>query len=338
MSRLAAGSAQYSPRLHAMAVLTAVVALLPILVGAITTTLDAGMAFPDWPTSNGYGMLSYPWLQSAGDQFVEHGHRLAGMLIGLVSIGLVGCAMRWDTRRSVRGLAWAVLLAVICQGLLGGSRVRLDARVLAMIHGTFAAVVFSLMGALALITSRGWREPLPEEGAAGGEVVEAVAGLRGLTTVATCLVLLQFVAGGFLRHLHTALHEHLGLAVVVTVVLSVLILKLIRLPVSWIRRTAILLAILVGLQLMLGGGAWITRFGLANLGYVAVQQSSAQLWLRTAHTLGGMLVLMTSVVLTCQVYRVAGLRKRSGATRSAMAERVVEGGMTSTGLPEGGAA
>lgn len=64
--------------------LTLISALPLISMGAVVTTVDAGMAFPDWPTSDGYSMLAYPWLQSIGepDKFLEHGHRLAGMLTG----------------------------------------------------------------------------------------------------------------------------------------------------------------------------------------------------------------------------------------------------------------
>ena len=70
----------FHPWLHRLAVLTAVVALLPIVMGALVTTKDAGMAFRDWPSSDGHGMLAYPWLKSAGDKFLEHGHRLGGVL------------------------------------------------------------------------------------------------------------------------------------------------------------------------------------------------------------------------------------------------------------------
>ncbi len=81
-------SPTYQPWVFRLAVLTAGVALLPIVMGGLVTTLQAGMAFPDWPSSDGHGMLSYPWLKSTGDKFLEHGHRLAGMLIGCVSIVL----------------------------------------------------------------------------------------------------------------------------------------------------------------------------------------------------------------------------------------------------------
>ena len=50
------------------------------------TSTASGMAFPDWPTSAGHPMLAYPWLRSTGKAFVEHGHRLAGMTIGILTL------------------------------------------------------------------------------------------------------------------------------------------------------------------------------------------------------------------------------------------------------------
>ena len=56
--------------------------MLPITIGALVTTMNWGMAFLDLPFSDGLNMLLYPLLQAATHKFVEHGHRLAGMLIG----------------------------------------------------------------------------------------------------------------------------------------------------------------------------------------------------------------------------------------------------------------
>ena len=76
----------YQPAVHRLAATTACVALLPIVIGALVTSLGAGMAFLDWPTSGGRNMLLYPWLSdiAAGrtDKVAEHGHRLAGIVIG----------------------------------------------------------------------------------------------------------------------------------------------------------------------------------------------------------------------------------------------------------------
>ena len=41
--------------LHRFAVATCCAALLPIVVGAIVTTMRWGMAFSDWPSSDGHG-------------------------------------------------------------------------------------------------------------------------------------------------------------------------------------------------------------------------------------------------------------------------------------------
>ena len=103
------------------------VSLVPVTMGALTTTLDAGMAFNDWPTSDGHNMLTYPWFRSYGDKFIEHGHRLGGMLIGFVTLILVGVTMKVETRRWVKVAVFAVLLAVIAQGIAGG-RSRSDER------------------------------------------------------------------------------------------------------------------------------------------------------------------------------------------------------------------
>ena len=141
--------------LHRYAVLTAAVALLPIGMGALVTTLDAGMAFLDWPTSDGQNMFLYPWLldfQANREKFVEHGHRLAGSLIGLLSIGLVALTLRRESRRWVRALSIGILAAVILQGLLGGFRVIADARVAALVHGAFASLIFSTITVFALVT------------------------------------------------------------------------------------------------------------------------------------------------------------------------------------------
>ena len=149
----------HSVWLHRFAWITAALTLLlPVTTGAIVTTLKAGMVFSDWPSSDGYNMLAYPWLTSARDQFVEHGHRLSGMTIGLLSLSLAITTLCVDRRPLVRWVAAAIFAAVFAQGMLGGARVLLDQQVLALLHGDFAALVFSLMAILTLITSRGWQQ------------------------------------------------------------------------------------------------------------------------------------------------------------------------------------
>jgi heme a synthase len=292
-------SERYRPLLLWLAVATAAAALLPIAAGALVTTLDAGMAFSDWPTSDGQGMLSYPWLHSAGDKFVEHGHRLAGIVIGCVSILFAASVWLLEPRRWVRWCAVGVLLAVVAQGLLGGGRVLADARLVAMFHGAFAAAVFAFMSSMALVLSRSWIEP-PRA------TSETLTGsVKILSVVTPLVILLQYSLGGLVRHLGTALYEHVGMAIVVLLCVVATVVAAHRTKCAWLRRPAYLMGVVALCQIVLGGAAWLTKFGLASIGYVAVQRSLLQIAVRTSHTVVGMLLLMTSVILLFRVLRVA---------------------------------
>ena len=293
--------------LHRYAVLTAAVALLPIGMGALVTTLDAGMAFMDWPTSDGQNMFLYPWLQdfhANRDKFVEHGHRLAGSLIGLISIGLVIFTLKRESRTWVRGLAIGILTAVVLQGLLGGFRVIADARVAALVHGLFASLIFVTITVFALATGSKWtsgeRFARPDK--------ETSTGLRFLAIATPLVVFGQSFLGGLVRHLGFALHEHLAGAILATVLTVAVIVASWRSGAAWLRSAAIGLLIVLLVQLILGAGAWVTRFGYPPAGYVAVQQAPEQILFRTAHAVAAMFVLMMSVQLAVRVLRLSWLR------------------------------
>jgi cytochrome c oxidase assembly protein subunit 15 len=299
-----------------------VLALLPIIVGALVTTLDAGMAFRDWPSSDGHNLFFYPWLKSAGDKFIEHGHRLAGAMIGFVSICLAAVAWKTESRRSVRFACYAVLLSVIAQGLLGGSRVRLDERKLAMIHGSFAALVFGLMAAVCVITSRSWIEGAKSRTDAKG-ISPVFSALSGIACLA---ILLQFLLGGFVRHLGMALHEHLGGAVLVTILVIATAISAHRSGLPMVRRAGWVMFGFLLLQVSLGLGAWVVKFGFTPTGYVPVVNSLPHIALRTAHTVSGMLLLATAVSLKLKTARFAGCQRRTERVPA-----VVEGGLTLEG-------
>ncbi len=295
-----ASSDRWLPR---YAVLTAAIALLPIGMGALVTTLDAGMAFLDWPTSDGQNMFLYPWLRdfhANRDKFVEHGHRLAGSLIGMFSIGLVALTRRRESRGWVRALAIGILAAVVLQGLLGGFRVIADARVAALIHGLFASLIFSTITLFALVTGSKWTS-----GGRVSDISTSVSNsLKFLAIVNLLTVFGQSLLGGLVRHLGFALHEHLGGAILATVLSVVLIVSSWRSGQAWLRLAAIGLLIVLLVQLGLGAGAWVTRFGFPTTGYVAVQQAPEQILFRTAHAVAAMFVLMMSVQLAARVLRL----------------------------------
>ena len=297
-------TSRYQPWLHRFAVLTATVALLlPITVGALVTTYDAGMAFRDWPSSDGHNMILYPWLQSVGDKFLEHGHRLAGMLVGIVSIGLAAALWFGESRRWVRYLGVAVVLCVIGQGLLGGRRVVVDARGLALVHGLFGSWVFALMSSVAVVTSRSWFESDKFQ----TEDWNLGTGISAVTAVVA--IQLQFILGGLLRHLGLAVYEHFGFAILVMLAAMWLWVSAYTSGVRWLRLNAWALVACVLLQIGLGVVTFVAKYGFGD--YVALQGSLLQVWSRTSHTVLGMLVWMLSVVYLIRVLRIMWLRHHS---------------------------
>ena len=289
------GRSKQDRLVHVLAVVTAVVSLAPIGLGSLVTTLGAGMAFPDWPTSDGQGMLAYPWLQSSGDKFVEHGHRLAGMLVGFCSIGL--CAVAWlgGSSKGVRYAVVAVLLGVIVQGLLGGLRVRLDRQVVAFGHSVFGCLVFVSLWMVSSATSHRWSQ-------IGRDSISSKF-VWFLAWAYPLLVLIQYVFGGVIRHLGSMLHAHLVGAGLVFVFASCVVISSFRVGFREVRPRAILVGLAVVVQILLGLGVWVTKFGFAPSGLVAVQHSMLQVVARTSHTVVGMLVVATAVSWAVTVLR-----------------------------------
>ena len=50
--------------------------ILLILAGSLVTSHDAGLSVPDWPTSYGWSMFTFPPSMWVANIFYEHVHRL----------------------------------------------------------------------------------------------------------------------------------------------------------------------------------------------------------------------------------------------------------------------
>jgi len=298
---------EYQPLVHRFAVATTVVALLPIAVGALVTSMKAGMAFRDWPSSDGQFMLTYPWFadfaRGAMDKFVEHGHRLAGMLIGVTSIVMTWIVWRREPRMWVRLLAASVLACVVVQGLLGGGRVLANDPRMAMAHGNFAAIVFSLMAAVALVTSRGWMQ------AAEKTVQKQSPLLKPLAVLLPLVIYVQFLLGGRQRHLHDMLYEHMAMAALVFLAVILTSFVAFHARAAWLWRPAGLMLVAVLIQAALGFGAWITKYGFPPSGYVAVIGAPVSLLISSSHTVVGMLLLMNSIVFLLRLLRLESVTR-----------------------------
>ncbi len=174
-----------------------------IYKGAFTTSIGAGMVFPDWPLSNG-SLNPEGWLTDR-DMLAEHGHRLAaGIMTGLSTVLAVWLHRR-EARAWVRRLGWATVILVFAQALVGGLRVLLDhlhiemvnnsvGRLFAMAHACLAQLFLCLVAAVAIACSRPWIERR------AGLRASVSAGLRRAALAALALLFLQLVVAAVMRH------------------------------------------------------------------------------------------------------------------------------------------
>ena len=322
------GSPRYSVWVRRCAVALTVSVFPLIWVGGLVTTYDAGMAVPDWPGTYGENMFAYQaWLYGPFDLMVEHGHRLLGSLAGFISIGLVVAAYQSDDRIWFRRWAIFVLLAVIAQGVLGGVRVRLDARFVAMVHGCTGPLFFAIATATAVMSSRWWFERNGQrnsDSAGGSGAVGQYATGRFIALAASILTVTsycQLVVGAQLRHTTGAVspnefkgfvHLHLGLAglvLLISLILAVSVLAARKTP-KQIQRVSLLLAIVVLFQIGLGIGTWLVNYALPwaelNTTLAAYTIAAKGYWesmVVTAHTATGSLIISLATVVSLRAWR-----------------------------------
>ena len=182
----------------------------------------------------------------------------------------------------------------LVQGLLGGLRVRLNDLLgpdLALVHGTFATLVLSLLIAIPVLTARPPSEPLP---------VATRRKLMWQTAALALFAFIQVVWGALVRHMPSPLSArmHLLFAFVVVGFATLTIKQALADPVSKRRFSwpARILMALVTVQILFGVEAWMGKF--LNGIQVDVQKAPpvGQAFLRTAHAHVGAWVLAVGVV------------------------------------------
>ena len=265
-------------------------------------------------------MFAYPastWLFGPFDLLVEHSHRLLGTVAGLLSIGLVVTAWRYDSRSWFKWWAVFVLLAVIAQGALGGFRVLLDQRSFAMIHGCTGPLFFAIATATAVMSSRWWLAR------ANGEP-ETHYTSPGAARLAAALLIAsycQLIIGAQLRHITAAVdhrvfmafvHTHLTLAalVVILALCTSTVTGLNRRTPGRVRFPAILIAVLVLIQISLGIATWIVNYGLPwqelsewLAGYTISAKGYWESLIVTAHMATGSLIISLATVTALRAWR-----------------------------------
>src|SRR6266404_4459494 len=106
-----------------------------IFVGGSVTTYRVGLAVPDWPTTFGDNMFLYDFWNAPFGVRIEHAHRLYGAAVGCFTILLAAWFLVFERRRWIKGLGVLAVVAVIIQGVLGGTRVTEVSTFLAAVHG-----------------------------------------------------------------------------------------------------------------------------------------------------------------------------------------------------------
>jgi cytochrome c oxidase assembly protein subunit 15 len=301
--------------LHRFAKLLAASTVVLILAGSLVTSHDAGLSVPDWPTSYGWNMFTFPPSMWVANIFYEHGHRLVASTVGFLTIIMAVWLWLAEPRRWLRWFGVAALGAVIAQGILGGITVLffLPAAV-STAHAGLAEIFFCMTVAIALFTSPGW--------VAGDAAPVDDSRLRRLATATTVLIYSQIIIGAAMRHTGAGLaipdfpwmfgrivpdhwspaiavhfaHRIGALVVTCAILASAAYVRSQQPDRRELTRPASLLAALVVIQLTLGA---LTVLSQRNP------------WINSFHVVGGALVLTTSLVLTLRCWRVRFARTQS---------------------------
>jgi len=321
--------------LHRLAVLIVCLVWPLIWVGGLVTTYDAGMAVPDWPGTYGKNLFLYPyetWLFGPFDLFIEHGHRLLGAVVGIIAIIAVAFAWTTEPRRWVKWLSVGLLVAVIGQGVLGGMRVVLSDRTLAMVHGCTGPLFFVICVSLAVVTSRWWWNRSSEI-----TTIPTRGGVR-LAVFVSLLAYAQLLLGAQLRHVQVTsspggfthlVSTHISGAVLLWILTGFLAWSIVKSCRSsrsddssepqnpgcgdlTLLRPCYLLVGFVGLQIVLGLGTWIANYGWPRIaqmgpfsaGYLVKSKAFTESLITTSHVATGSLILAMAVMIWLRLSRV----------------------------------
>jgi heme a synthase len=310
--------------LHRYAKFVSAATVLLIVAGGLVTSTESGLSVPDWPTSYGWNMFTFPLKHMVGGIFYEHGHRLIASGVGFLTIGLAIWLWRAEPRKWMRVLGVAALAAVILQGVLGGITVLFFLpTAISTAHAGLAQIFFCLTIAISLFTSRGWRSA-----PAVGWVDDGM--LRRIAMATTIGIYVQILIGATMRHSDAGLaipdfplvfggivppewtpqiaihyaHRLGALLIALAIAATAGHVLYHHRDRKELKRPAILLVCLVLAQMTLGA------FIIWSKKNVAVN---------TAHVIVGALTLATSLVLTLRSHRIrfadtAGSRPAAAAT------------------------
>jgi cytochrome c oxidase assembly protein subunit 15 len=192
-------TAGHKPALAVFSAIGSAWVFVLVTLGAFTTSINAGMAFPDWPLSNG-SLNPSGWLSNLS-MFAEHSHRLSASTMGLITVILGIWLWLREERAWLRKLGYWAIGMVVLQGVVGGLRVLLDpvhvpgfemtlGQMLRIPHGVIAQVYVCMLIAIAAACSKAWI----------GRPVAVSGGLRRLGRLCVALLFIQLTIAAVMRH------------------------------------------------------------------------------------------------------------------------------------------
>lgn len=216
-------------------------------------------------------------------------HVILSAVAGVLTLGAAAAILRYDSRRWMKRLGLAAVPAVAGLAVLGQS----PSPAGAILHACAAQAFLALALLLALFTSRAWtssRLELPDGG---------WPSLRSLAWVTPAVVLLQVGLGAAYRHKFLGVVPHIvwAFAAAIIVMMAATFILTLANAGAAMRRTAIWLLALIGLQVMLGVAAFVVR--LNSVG-------PSDLWMivtTVTHAATGSLVLGCTALLAAQILR-----------------------------------
>ena len=298
--------ATYHPGVHKFSVFVVLWTIFLFVAGALVTSNDAALAVPDWPLS-----FHQYFPTMTGGVFYEHGHRMIAGVLAVLTLALAIVVWVKEERRWLRWFATIAVGGVVVQAILGGEVVRqLLHYWLPVIHACFAQIVFAAVLSIAVFTSKWWVSERPQIEDTGSPSMHTVA------IVNSAVIYLQVIFGAGFRHQYLPIWPHMVGALVV---LGVVIWTAVALRKRFgnspeLTMARIFLHAIVGMQVLLGAGAYWSRLTTAD----AAQPMPVMVWLTVIHTVVGAILFAFSVGIVLLCYRIIPRRGQQPAAHPAL--------------------
>jgi heme A synthase len=213
--------------------------------------------------------------------FLEQAHSAAGIAVDLLTAGLAVWLLVGDKRSWLLG--GIALAAIVVESLLGRVPV---------LHALLAPLLFALMAAVALFTSKGWAEgPEPAE-------CRWRPSLRSLGVLMPVLVFMQIGLGAAYRHSAMGVLSHiLNALIVLLFILIVGVFVMRQYPQHRsLHPAAHALVVITSVQVLLGFTVFLVLI-MSSRNNLALVVASV------AHVVNGSLALAAAVVMVIQIRR-----------------------------------